>query len=296
MKNKLAIAVCAILLMACDKGESSNNTTDETEETNYTLRDGRSTFSVNQVIDGETVTRRIQVVAPSTIDREKNYPVLFSFHGAGGSANQFLNNQTLNNLINSGEFIGIYPNGHNTFWNLGSENTNADDVDYVNKIVDELLRYSNLDYEKMYALGFSNGAGMVNLLGKSTEHFKAIAPMFSQQVVSIGNLIPTTPLSVFQLGGERDELIPLNGGNSPVGFFLSEEDSALDWVNHFNCNSDPMEESLTWGNTSIDTYRYLNCDGEHEIIRMVALNTGHGLEGAANPVAFTEVWNFFKRH
>lgn len=298
MKDNPLLWSIALLLISvnCESKQKILDTDEIPAETTFSLRAGRSSFTINQFVDGQSAARTIQVVAPNPIDTEKNYPVVFAFHGADGSSNQFINNPFFNNLINSGEFIGVYPNGYNSFWNLGSENTNADDVEFVNMIVEELLNTPNLDETKMYALGFSNGAGMVNLLGKSTSHFKAIAPLFSHQIVSTGALTPPTSLSVFQLAGEFDDIIPLDGGNSPVGVFLSEEASALDWVSHFNCTTEPIEENLTWGSTVVNSNRYLNCDDAHEILRLIALEAGHGLSGSANSILISEVWNFFKRH
>ncbi len=296
IKKAFKFGLLLLIFWSCDRGENPSNTSEELEATNYTLQPGQRLLTINQMIDGETVARSVHIVAPDIIDRERNYPVLFAFHGAGGDGGQFLNNPLLNNLISADEFIGIYPNGHNTFWNLGSENTTADDVAFVDMIVAKLENYEGLDLSKMYALGFSNGAGMVNLLGKRTSHFKAIAPLFSQQIISIGDLTPQTPLSVFQLGGELDELIPLNGGTSPVGEFMSEEASALDWVNRFDCETEPVEETLNWGGTTINSYQYLVCNNRNVVHRLVALNTGHGLQDVANIIAYEEVWNFFKRY
>ena len=57
----------------------------------------------------------------------------------------------LNSYTNSGEFVGIYPQGFLQSWNLGQEASNADDVAFVNLIIEELQNYNNLDFDKMYA-------------------------------------------------------------------------------------------------------------------------------------------------
>ena len=108
---------------------------------------------------------------------------------------QFLNDPTLDSLIESGAFVGVFPNGHRDdegqggFWNLGSEPTSADDLEFIDLIF-EALSLHNLDLTNAYAIGYSNGAGMVNLIGKKSSHFKAIAPLFSQQITSLKNITP----------------------------------------------------------------------------------------------------------
>jgi poly(3-hydroxybutyrate) depolymerase len=138
---------------------------------------------------------------------------------------------------------------------------------------------------------------MVNLLGKSTSHFNAIAPLFSQQILSTGDLTPTKAMSVFQVNGEVDGIIPLNGGVSSVGTFMSAQNSALNWANHFNCNSTAIQEDLNWGNTVLNSFTFSNCDDNHEIKYLIALNTGHGFtDEQTESVAYNQIWEFFKQY
>ncbi|CAM2064362.1 Esterase PHB depolymerase [Sulfidibacter corallicola] len=268
------------------------------------LQAGTNQITIDQEIDGATVSRSVYIKAPDSLDHTQKYPIVFAFHGAGGSGSSFLNNEHLNQLIDSGAFIGVYPDGHSNdggnggFWNLGTEPTNADDVQFVDFIVQTLATYRELDTTRIYGLGFSNGAGMINLLGKSTAHFRAIAPLYTQQSTSTGELTPPTVLSVFQLNGNVDTLIPVDGGPSPVGEFLSARDSALNWVNFFNCSSSPQEESLTWGGVSLDSFTYANCEANHEIKYFIALGIGHSgfADAEATSTMFSEIWSFFQRH
>ena len=243
------------------------------------------------------------IKTPQNLNSSLSYPIVFFFHGAEGSGQDFLQNNNIIELINSEEFIGVFPNGHSNngsnggFWNLGSEPTNADDVEFVDLIIDQLVTSPLIDTSKAYAIGFSNGSGMVNLLGKSTSHFNAIAPLFSQQILSTGDLTPTKAISVFQVNGEVDGIIPLNGGASSVGTFMSAQNSALNWANHFNCNSTATQENLNWGNTVLNSFTFSNCDDNHEIKYLTALNTDHGFtDEQTESVAYNQIWEFFKQY
>jgi polyhydroxybutyrate depolymerase len=258
---------------------------------------------INQTIDENSVPRLVYVKTPQNLNSSLSYPIVFFFHGARGSGENFLYNNNIIELINSEEFIGVFPNGHSNngsnggFWNLGSEPTNADDVEFVDLIIDQLATSPLIDTSKAYAIGFSNGSGMVNLLGKSTSHFNAIAPLFSQQILSTADLTPTKAMSVFQVNGEVDGLIPLNGGVSSVGTFMSAQNSALNWANHFNCNSTATQEDLNWGNTVLNSFTFSNCDDSHEIKYLIALNTGHGFtDEQTESVAYNQIWEFFKQY
>ena len=253
MKKIIFITFCITLIQSCNKDDKITDIADTIGILNLT--GGTNEMRINQTIDGNSVPRLVYIKTPQNLNSSLSYPIVFFFHGAGGSGQDFLYNNNIIELINSEEFIAVFPNGHSNngsnggFWNLGSEPTNADDVEFVDLIIDQLVTSSLIDTSKVYAIGFSNGSGMVNLLGKSTSHFNAIAPLFSQQILSTGDLTPTKAMSVFQVNGEVDGVIPLNGGVSSVGTFMSAQNSTLNWSNYFNCNSTATQEDLNWGNT-----------------------------------------------
>ena len=126
--------------------------------------------------------------------------VVFALHGKGGKNTSWVSQ--LKSFTDNGEFVGIYPQGHLDSWNLGTEPSKADDVAFINLIIKELENHNNLDMNKIYAIGTSNGSGMVNKLGIHTSHFKAIAPVVSQLMESMPIKDNTKPLSIFQINGD----------------------------------------------------------------------------------------------
>ena len=295
--NRIAtIFVSLFLLYSCDTDDA---VLEEKIITNLTS--GTNEIVIDQIIDGAVVSRTVYLKTPQNFDASQTYPLVFVFHGSGGTGSQFLNQSTLNELIDFGSFIGVYPNGHSNdgsnggYWNLGLEATTADDVEFVNLIIQKLESYTQLSTTERYAIGFSNGAGMVNLLGKSTTHFNAIAPLFSQQSISTANLTPSSVLSVFQVNGAIDNLIPLQGGASPVGEFMSAQNSALNWTNAFECNETAIQENHNWGGVVLESFSYGNCDSNAEVMYFIAANVGHGWANQqADSMAFEEIWSFFE--
>lgn len=212
--------------------------------------------------------------------------MVFAYHGRGGSNNSWVNQ--LSSYTNSGEFIGIYPQGYLQSWNLGPEPSNADDVEFTNLIIEELQNYNNIDFEKIYAIGTSNGSGMVNKLGIETNHFKAIAPIVSQLIESLPILETTNPISVFQVNGALDTTIPIEGGPQLGHVFLDAYESAELWANQFNCSENPT--IITLGDDTL--YVFDSCDNGREVQYLRIENGGHNL---ALHILFPEIWEFFQR-
>ena len=66
----------------------------------------------------------------------------------GGSNRNWIN--ILKKFTDNGEFIGIYPQGYLRSWNLGSENSTADDVEFTDMIFEELAQYNFIDFSNLF--------------------------------------------------------------------------------------------------------------------------------------------------
>ena len=92
---------------------------------------------VTQNIDGQLVDRPYLIRYPKNLSKDK-YPVVFFFHGSGGTGESWLaDNDDVSTLVDDGKFIGIFPDGYDERWNVSNE-TNADDVEFVSLIINDL--------------------------------------------------------------------------------------------------------------------------------------------------------------
>ena len=285
MKFFYFFTILCLFNTSCDKNE--NNSDLNIIEPNKELV--TTTIYINQIVDGVNIDRPVIIQTPDNIDLNKNYPVVFAFHGRGGINTNWVNK--LKSFTTSGDFIGIYPQGYLKSWNLGSEPSSADDVEFVNLIVEELKNYKNLNFNKLYAIGTSNGSGIVNKLGIYTSHFKAIAPVVSQLMESMPILENTKAISVFQINGAADSVIPINGGPGPgTHIFIDALKSAELWATKFECSLSP--EIRTIGNDSL--YIFKNCNDGKEI-RYIRIENGEHNIQRSYPNLYINIWEFFKR-
>lgn len=281
MKNILLKLLVVLSFGSCNE----NTPNDNIDSNGYSV--SNKTILIEQSLDNNNlITRPVIMQTPNVIDTSKSYPIVFAFHGRGGNNNSWVNH--LINYTNSGEFIGIYPQGYLESWNLGPEPSNANDVEFINLIVDELQNYDNLNFDKMYAIGTSNGSGMVNKLAIETNHFKAIAPIASQLIESLPLLNSTNPVSVLQVNGAADTTIPIDGGPRLGHIFLDAYESAEQWATKFNCSQNP--NIIMLGQDTL--YVFDSCENEKEI-RYLRIEDGeHNLP---LQILFQDVWAFFQR-
>lgn len=249
--------------------------------------------TITQSIDGQLVDRPYLIRYPES-PSEDNYPVVFFFHGAGGTGEDWLsNNVDVSILIDDGKFIGIFPDGFDKHWNVSNE-TNADDVEFVSLIINDLDGTGLFDVNKIYGVGVSNGAGLVNRIAKETTHFKAIAPIISQQTVTIGEIVPSRAASVFQVNGTEDNLIPVNGGSGAAGsIFMSAQASAENWALNFNCNMTPTIQNITWGSQAVKQYTFGSCINNQKVRYLLAEGAGHSADFGESVDLYGAIWRFF---
>ena len=259
----------------------------ETDKPDKILK-GVNNIFISQVIDGRNESRKVIIHANNDPIENFSYPIVFFLHGNGGNADRWINPNL--EYVDHHEFIGIYPQGFKNSWNLGQEKSNANDIEFFNLIMQQILSYSNIDLDKIFAVGTSNGSGMVNELAINTSFFKGIAPIASQLSINQIKNKDISPLSIYQVCGSDDETIPYKGGISRVGHtFMSANESIMEWVKLINCN----EEYALSIVESDSLFTFTNCKEKNQVVHRRVEGGNHNLSGRGRFI-INDIWNFFK--
>ena len=170
---------------------SSSPTVSTQEPLDYQV--GRNDYVVT--VDGDP--RQFIVYVPTSYDPAKATPLLFAFHGFGGSGNDFYESSDWKGKAEQASFIAVFPTALCYTVALGGQ-TDAgtgwstqvlhhyvqpagrvvkDDTIFIRTVFDVASNTWNLDPTRLYAVGFSNGAGFVDseLMPKMSDIFAAFA-------------------------------------------------------------------------------------------------------------------------
>jgi polyhydroxybutyrate depolymerase len=110
----------------------------------------------------------------------------------------------------------------NAFFSLaGCGPVNAEDVDFLNRLLDELLETYPIDPQRVYIYGYSAGAAMAHRMAcDNAERFAGIVAGAGWTLGDPLQCAPSTPISVLQFHSKGDEVVLFDGGN--IGDFFAD--------------------------------------------------------------------------
>ena len=198
----------------------------------------------------DEIPREYTVYIPENYNHSIPTPILFAFHGFGGSNNFIMNSAGFNEIADEENFIVVYPQGSlilNLFahWNVGgfTQISNTDDVAFVDYLISSLSQMYNINLDRVYATGMSNGGFMSFLLAcQLSNKIAAIASVTgSMTTQTLNECDPQREVPILQIHGTNDPIVPYNGiqeWNTPI-------DNVLDyWVLNNQCSPNPEINDL----------------------------------------------------
>ncbi|MEM7038631.1 MAG: PHB depolymerase family esterase, partial [Bacteroidota bacterium] len=244
--------------------------------------------------DAETIvhdglTREYLLHMPSSYTGTTALPLVLNFHGFGGTASDHMEAADMRSLANSDNFILVYPQGAfldgDTHWNSGLDTpdnkSDVDDLGFIEALLDELAANYNIDPERIYACGYSNGSFFSY----------ALACYLSDRIASIGsvagammeethdNCAPTHPTAMINVHGTSDGVVQYNGGTG----MKSVPESVDYWTNFNNCNATPVTDQFDDNGTVIEQFEYQDGDSSVAVVHYKVNGGGH---------VWDDSWNF----
>ncbi|MCB0564106.1 MAG: T9SS type A sorting domain-containing protein [Phaeodactylibacter sp.] len=251
--------------------------------------------------------RNYRLYIPSANTTGEALPLVFNFHGFGSNAAQQEFYSGMNMVADTAGFFVCYPNGVSNAWNVGWEfGSTADDVGFTNALIDELSGTYNIDPQRIYACGMSNGGFMsYRLACELNNKVAAIASVTGSMVPSyIGSCAPGRAVPVLEVHGTADDVVPYLG---QAGLSINIDTVVYFWASNNACNLSPEIQQLpdTAPNDGSTATRidYNDCTGGHQV-SLIRINGGEhtwpgsifDLGGTNQDInASVEIWRFFNR-
>ena len=199
------------------------------------------------------------------------YPLIFGFHGAGGSYKSFTEGYYDFQSVVGEEAILVYPNGLSNEAGL-TQWDHENDLTFFDDLYQELDANLCFDTSSVFAVGHSAGAGFVHTLGcKRGDVLRAIAPV-AGALLDHENCIGQ--VAVIQIQGKNDTYVPL-------GLIKPGRDY---WIAINSCTKEETHEGI-----DPTCIAYGGCDFEFPV-EYCEHEGGHEWPDFASDA----IWTFFK--
>lgn len=141
--------------------------------------------------------------------------LVFILHGNGGSGALMKTVTGFNDIADKNNMIVVYPDGYDQAWNDGRSTVRVkhiDDVKFFKTMTENLIKKYDINPAKVYVAGLSNGAMMALRLSCESDIFKGVAAISASMPQDMINRCSNKPISRLMMVGNKDPIIPYNGG------------------------------------------------------------------------------------
>ena len=274
----------------------------------------------NESIDIEGLNRTYLLYLPSDFNINEPLPLVLSFHGGTGSANDQLAIADMRDLADSENFILVYPDafpdpnsGQETNWQVVTSGdlpftlpNPHSDLLFIDQLIDHLHLEVNIDLNRVYALGYSNGGGFTFDLGcrlnnKITGIGVVARTMYAE---TYDNCIVTHPTPVVTILGDEDYISNYDGVTYEGTLYYQSSDAThAYWVANNNLlptsNLSSVPNINTTDGSTVELYSWSSEDECIDLYHYKVIGGGHdwpGTFGNMDIVSHEKIWEHLSEY
>lgn len=250
----------------------------------------QKTLQANQHISIQGIHRTYHLFNPS---QKVNSPIVFLFHGNGGSADNIAGlshvkapyipwfdiavHEGLILVIPDGTIGPKNSQGWNDCRNDAPRIPASDDVRFIATLLDTLKISLRYDDRKVFMVGTSNGGHFVMRLAQEIPHrMTAFASIVASGPASSKCSNSTIPVSALFMNGTADPLVPYLGGKTENGTVISTDSSIAYWIKRNGTQTAPIITEFPQKSSSkVIAYRYAQGVNGTEVMLYKVEGGGH---------------------
>ena len=175
--------------------------------------------------------RRVLVYVPDTMPAPGSRAMIMAFHGGMGNASHIRATLDMETTAKKYGFIMVYSDGTQATrmgekfkaWNGGGGccgqpfEKNTDDVGYIMRLSQFIAQKYGVDKGKIYGMGHSNGAIMIQRVVCEVGVFSGIIPLSGPLNIDVQTCPGAKGKDILAIHGRNDENVPIGGGYGTKG-------------------------------------------------------------------------------
>ena len=259
-------------------------------------------------------TRTYLLYVPDSYNRSEPAPLVIALHGYGSKPSDIQFTSRWNELADAEGFLVAYPAADfspkrwRTSASISTMEDPQRDVQFISDLIDNLEVKYNIDPDRIYVNGISQGGGMTYVIACSlAERVAAVGSVAGAYSYPLEQCIPSRPMPVIAFHGDADAIVPyLGGGYAAYNVtFLPTPDWVSWWAEHNQCaaSNDVAQAS------EIDRTDYQDCALGADVVFYTIQGGGHTWPGDPSSTDSAEwgytthqndatrlMWEFFNTH
>jgi len=280
-RRAIAGFLATTLVLACG-GNSTTGGTPPLPDPTY----GGGDFF--QLLSYQGLDRGYTVHVPATATPQTAAPLLIVLHGSGQDAPGIRGLAAVESLTDPLGWIVVYPDGVERSWAVGTETPadlrGVDDVGFIDRMIDRIDRHLNLDRDRVFAAGLSNGALMTHRLACDlSSEIRGIASVAGAMYSGLADRCsPERPVRAVFFNGDDDDFFPWDGfpvvGGERIFGVL---ETAEWWATENGCGPASVVDipDAEADGTTVDLLDYANCSSGAPVRLYAVENGGHTWPG-----------------
>jgi polyhydroxybutyrate depolymerase len=282
----------------------------DTREPTAALTTAETAQTTRGQLEAGGISRTYRLFVPSSLDRSAPAALVVVLHAGLQNGEGAVRIGGWDAEAEEGGFLTVAPDGIGRTWNAGiccgrAGLGDIDDVSFLVALVAHVGAEHDIDLDRVYATGLSNGGLMsYRLACEASGTFAAVAPVAATLPVACD---PAELVSILHIHGLADRNIPFEGGFGPSG--LQDVDwppvraGVERWVEIDGCAFEPQVEEQGMVITEV----WGDCRGGTDVELVTIADGGHSWPGGQPlPAGFDppsdavdatpRIWAFFVAH
>lgn len=261
--------------------------------------------TINGSISHGGLQRDYILYVPAMYNAGNPTPLVFNFHGYTSNANDQMWYGDFRSIADTAGFIIAHPmgtldNSGITHWNVGWGGSTVDDIGFTTALIDSLSADYNIEQDRIYSTGMSNGGYFsYHLACNLSTKIAAIASVTgTMSQFTYNNCNPQHPTPVMEIHGTADAVVDYSSIPNVMDY----------WVTYNQCDTQsvftPIPNINTLDGCTAEHFVWQNGLNGVEVEHFKIIGGGHTWAGTAFPSTGTnldidasvEIWRFFSRY
>lgn len=242
----------------------------------------------------------------------KPTPLVILLHGYGASGLTQDLYFGFSQLYGRFGFLYAFPDGTTDsmgkqFWNADDVccdfgHTDVDDVAYIDAIISDMSAHYNVDPQRIFVVGHSNGGFMSHRFAcDRANRVAAIVSLAGAVWSDASRCKPSEPVAVLEVHGDNDDQVPYKGGVENGLTLPSAQQTATTWATKNGCqgtadSSAPpldLDASVPGAETTLDSWPGCQPGGAASLW---TIHGGTHVPQFNRPTWGEQVWGWFSAH